>query len=275
MTPVGSLQFDTLRLQRNGGCGWIVFNRPRKMNAFNRQQWIELNEALDHFDRDDETRCIALRGAGGNFSTGYDLPAALDELEGTGAEGAREHIRPGNEACWKVWRSRKPTIAAVEGYCLGGAFELAMACDFVIAEAGAQLGEPEGRVAANPPFLITPWVMGLRHAKEVLLMGGLLSADKAERMGLISSLCPPGRIDAAVAERVRELAGFSPAVWYANKLAVNQSYEIMGLSAAIAMGEQAFVDLCMLPDDFKTELFERVKRDGFATAVKWAQGRHG
>lgn len=275
MTDSISPQFETLRVQREGGCGWIVFNRPRKMNAFNRQQWTELNEALDHFDRDDETRCIALRGSGGNFSSGYDLPAALDELEGTGADGAREHIRPGNDACWKVWRSRKPTIAAVEGYCLGGAFELAMACDFVIAEEGAQLGEPEGRVAANPPFLITPWVMGLRHAKEVLLMGGLLSADKAERMGLISCLCPTGGIEAAVTERVRELAGFSPAVWYANKLAVNQSYEIMGLSAAIGMGEQAFVDLCMLPDGFKTELFERVKRDGFAAAVKWAQGRHG
>src|SRR5689334_2443409 len=275
MTDPGSPQFETLRIQRDGGCGWIVFDRPRVMNAFNRRQWTELNEALAHFEQDDEVRSVVLRGSGGNFSSGYDLPAALDELEGAGAEGTREHIRPGNEACWRVRRYRKPTIAAIEGYCLGGAFELAMACDFVIADESAQLGEPEGRIAASPPFLITPWVMGLRHAKEVLLMGGLLSAAQAERMGLISSLCPHGSIEAAVAERVRELAGFSPAVWYANKLAVNRSYEIMGLSAAIAMGEQAFVDLCLLPDDFKTELFERVKRDGFAAAVKWAQGRHG
>ncbi len=275
MTPPVDQPFETLHVQNDGGCGWIVFNRPRKMNAFDRRQWTELNEALARFEQDDEIRSVVLRGSGGNFSTGYDLPAALGELEGVGAEGVREHIRPGNDACWRVWRYRKPTIAAIEGYCLGGAFELAMACDFVIAEDGAQLGEPEGRVAANPPFLITPWVMGLRHAKEVLLMGGLLSGAQAERMGLISSLCPHGSIEAAVAERVRELAGFSPAVWYANKLAVNRSYEIMGLSAAIAMGEQAFVDLCLLPDGFKTELFERVRRDGFAAAVKWAQGRHG
>jgi enoyl-CoA hydratase len=274
MTDTVGPQFGTLRVQRDGGCGWIVFNRPRVMNAFNRRQWTELNEALAHFEQDDETRCVVLRGSGGNFSSGYDLPAALDELEGAGAEGAREHIRPGNEACWRVWQYRKPTIAAVEGYCLGGAFELAMACDFVIAEEAAQLGEPEGRVAASPPFLITPWVMGLRHAKEVLLMGGLLSAAQAERMGLISSLCAQGGIEAAVAERVHQLAGFSPGVWYANKLAVNRSYEIMGLSTAIAMGEDAFVELALLPDSFKTELFERVKRDGFASAVKWAQGRH-
>ena len=274
MTNSTSPQFETLRVQRDSGCGWIVFNRPLKMNAFNRRQWTELNEALAHFEQDNEIRSVALRGSGGNFSTGYDLPAALDELEGTGAEGVREHIRPGNEACWQVWRYRKPTIAAIEGYCLGGAFELAMACDFAVAEEGAQLGEPEGRVAANPPFLIPPWVMGLRHAKEVLLTGGLLSADRAERMGLINTVSPKGGIDSAVADLLHQLAGFSPAIWYANKLAVNRSYEIMGLSAAIAMGEQAFVDVCLLPDDFKTELFERVKRDGFASAVKWAQSRH-
>ena len=61
------------------------------MNAFNRRQWTELNEALAHFEQDDETRCVVLRGAGGNFSSGYDLPAALDELEGAGAEGGRIH----------------------------------------------------------------------------------------------------------------------------------------------------------------------------------------
>lgn len=274
MTPANSPQFETLRIQRDGGCGWIVFDRPRVMNAFNRRQWTELNEALAHFEQDDEVRSIVLRGRGGNFSSGYDLPAALDELEGAGAEGTREHIRPGNEACWRVWRYRKPTIAAIEGYCLGGAFELAMACDFVIADESAQLGEPEGRIAASPPFLITPWVMGLRHAKEILLTGGLLSADRAERIGLINTICPKGGIDSTLANLLRQLAGFSPGVWYANKLAVNRSYEIMGLPTAIAMGEDAFVELALLPDSFKTELFERVKRDGFASAVKWAQGRH-
>jgi len=266
--------FETLEIYRDKDCGWVTFCQPKVMNAFDRRQWTELDEALADLERDEAIRCVVLRGSGGNFSSGYDLPAALAELAGVSAEGVREHIRPGNQACWRVWRFRKPVIAAIEGYCLGGAFELSMACDFVLAEEGAMLGEPEGRVAASAPFLITPWVMGLRHAKELLLTGDLLTAVRAERIGLINELCPPGQIESCVRRWARKLGGFSSEVWYANKLTVNRSYEIMGFAAAIAMGEDAFVALSLIQDSFKTELFDRVRRDGFSSAIKWAQTRY-
>ena len=267
-------EYETLTVTREGKCGWVRFNRPKVMNAFDRRQWLELNRALVQLEADDGVCAIVLCGSGGNFSSGYDLPAALDELDGAGEGGVREHIRPGNEACWRVWRCSKPTMAAIEGYCLGGAFELAMACDFAVATEGAMLGEPEGRVAASAPFLITPWIMGLRHAKEVLLTGKLLSAARAERIGLLNEVCPPGELENCVRQWVQTLSGFSRGVWYANKLTVNRSYEIMGLSAAVAMGEDAFVALSFLPDKFKTELFDRVKRDGFTSAIRWAQSHY-
>jgi enoyl-CoA hydratase len=267
-------QFTTLDIRRAEGTCWISFNRPKVMNAFDRTQWLELNEALADAEEDETIRCVVLRGAGGNFSSGYDLPAALDELDGVPADGVRAHIRPGNQACWRVWHFKKPVIAAIEGYCLGGAFELAMACDFVLAEENARLGEPECRVAASPPFLISPWVMGMRHAKEVLLTGDVLSAARAERIGLINEVCEQGQIELRVKQWARKLSGFSSEIWYANKLAINRSYEIMGFNAAIGSGEDAFVALSFIPGAFKTELFERVQREGFSAAIKWAQSRY-
>ncbi len=262
-----------LEIRREESICWIRLHRPLVMNAFDRTQWAELNEALAESERDDRVRCVAIRGSGGNFSSGYDLPAALDELGGASADGVRDHIRPGNDACWRVWNFKKPVIAAVEGHCLGGAFELAMACDFVLAGEGAMLGEPECRVAASPPFMISPWVMGMRHAKEILLTGEPVSAAKAERMGLVNEICATGQIENRVRHWAKKLNGISPEIWHANKLAVNRSYEIMGFNAAIAMGEDAFVALCLAPDAFKTELFERVQRDGFSAAIRWVQSR--
>jgi enoyl-CoA hydratase len=265
--------YATLEIKDEEGLRWILFDRARKMNAFDEQQWTELGQALDEAATDDEVRCIALGSTSAHFSSGYDLPAALTELEGAGPAEIRRHIGRGNRACWKVWHSAKPVIAAVEGYCLGGAFELAMACDFVLADASATFGEPEARIAASAPFLVTPWVMGMRHAKEVLLTGELMTAERAERIGIVNELCRPGELRVRVREWARKLQGFPAGIWAQNKAAVNRSYEIMGFSSAIATGEDTFVELCFLPDPFRTELEQRVKRDGFAAAIRWAQSR--
>jgi enoyl-CoA hydratase len=265
--------YATLKIEDEEGLRWIRFDRARKMNAFDEHQWTELGQALDLAAADDEIRCIALGSTSAHFSSGYDLPAALKELEGGGPAEVRRHIGRGNAACWKVWHSTKPVIAAVEGYCLGGAFELAMACDFVLADRGSTFGEPEARIAASAPFLVTPWVMGIRHAKEMLLTGELMTAERAERIGIVNELCQPGQLKTRLREWARKLQAFPAGIWALNKAAVNRSYEIMGFSSAIAMGEDAFVELCFLPDPFKIELEQRVKRDGFAAAIRWAQSR--
>lgn len=168
----------------------------------------------------------------------------------------------------------KPVIAAVEGYCLGGAFEFAMCCDFVLAEENARFGEPEGRVAASAPFLITPWVMGIRHAKEILLLGETVDATRAEGMGIINEICTGGEIDACVRRCTRKLLGFDPGIWAANKRALNRSYEIRGFRESVIMGEDAFVEMSYIPSGFRDELAARVKSEGFARAMKWVQSRH-
>jgi len=267
-------QYATIQVDQNEELRWIILNRPRTLNAFDPSLWSELESALREAGSDSSVRCIAVRGAGGNFSAGYDLPAALDELEGAAPAAIREHIARGNRACWTAWHSPKPIIAAVEGYCLGGAFEFAMACDFVLTDATGRFGEPEGRVAASAPFLVTPWVMAMRHAKEILLAGNPVNAVRAEQMGLVNEVCANGEIQACVRRWSRSLRGFDPAIWAANKRALNRTYEIMGLGESIAMGEDAFTELSFVPSVFRDELARRVKRDGFSDAMKWVQSHY-
>jgi enoyl-CoA hydratase len=266
--------YQSIAVSQQGSLCWIVLNRTKRLNAFDPVQWRELEHALLAAGADPATRSVAVRGSGSNFSAGYDLPSALEELEGASPDLIRTHMARGNRACWAAWSLSKPVIAAVEGYCLGGAFEFAMACDFVLTDESGRFGEPEGRVAASAPFLVTPWVMGMRHAKEILLAGDVIGAARAERIGLVNEVCEAGGIEAAVGRWARKLAGFDAGVWAANKRALNRSYEIMGFSEAIAMGEDAFVELSYVPSPFRDELAHRVKHDGFSAAMKWVQSHY-
>ena len=100
-----TMAYATLKTKDEEGLRWIRFDRARKMNAFDEHQWTELGKALDAAAADDEVRCIALGSTSAHFSSGYDLPAALIELEGAGPAEIRRHIGRGNQACWKVWHS--------------------------------------------------------------------------------------------------------------------------------------------------------------------------
>lgn len=266
--------YKSITVVQQASLRWIVLARPKALNAFDPVLWTELEHALRDAGADPATRCVAVKGGGANFSAGYDLPSALDELEGATPAMIRTHIERGNRACWAAWRLGKPVIAAIEGYCLGGAFEFAMACDFVLTDETGRFGEPEGRVAASAPFLVTPWVMGMRHAKEILLAGDIIAAERAERMGIVNEVCAAGGLDNCVSRWSRKLAGFDAAVWAANKRAVNRSYEVMGFNEAVAMGEDAFVELCFAPSPFRDELARRVKTDGFSAAMRWVQAQY-
>ena len=131
-----SRDFERLILERDGELLWVTLNRPGVLNAFDLAMWREVKEAVQTAEEDPRVRVVALRGSGRGFSAGYDLTAAIEALSTTTNSGSpnawREYAQTGNRTCWAVWELKKPVIASVHGYCLGGAFELAMACDFVI-----------------------------------------------------------------------------------------------------------------------------------------------
>ena len=268
------VQYETLNVSRDGGLMWIAFNRPKVLNAFNLAQWRDLKVALDDAAVDDEVRVVAIRGEGGNFSAGYDLTAALGgDLAEPLPNAFRDYADVGNTACWAVWNLKKPVISAIQGYCLGGAFELAMACDFAYADTTAQVGEPEILLSDAPPFLISPWVMGMRQAKHILLSGEIVPAQTAFEYGILNKLCAPDDLETTVTRMAKRLMGFASETWHQNKTAVNRSYEIMGFQSCVEMGKEAFVTANVTPNPVKAEFLERFNRDGFAAAIKWVQSQ--
>ncbi len=107
-------RYETLKVSRADGLMWIVFNRPKVLNAFNLAQWRDLSAALDNAAADHEVRVVALRGEGGNFSAGYDLTAALGgDLAEPLPNAFRDYVDIGNAACWAVWNLKKPVISAI------------------------------------------------------------------------------------------------------------------------------------------------------------------
>ena len=263
-------KYETLKVSRADGLMWIAFNRPKVLNAFNLTQWRDLKAALDSAAADDEVRVVAIRG-----EAGYDLTAALSgDLAEPLPNAFRDYVDVGNAACWAVWNLKKPVLSAIRGYCLGGAFELAMACDFAYADTSAQLGEPEVLLSDAPPFLISPWVMGMRQAKHILLSGELVSAQTAFAYGILNQVCEPDDLEVTVTRMAKRLMGFAPETWHQNKSAVNRSYEIMGFQSCVEMGKEAFVTANVTPNALKTEFLERFNRDGFSAAIKWVQARY-
>jgi len=212
----------TIRVEQRGRVGLIVLNRPQALNALSSLLATELLVALDGLETDDGVGCIVITGSERAFAAGADI-REMASLTHTDVF-QRDHL-----AQWdRVARCRKPLIAAVAGYALGGGCELAMMCDFIIAADNAKFGLPEITIGTIPGMggsqRLTRLV-GKSKAMEMVLTGRLMDAEEAERAGLVSRIVPLAElVDEALktAERIASLS--RPAVMMA-KEAVNRAYE--------------------------------------------------
>ncbi|MFF4756599.1 crotonase/enoyl-CoA hydratase family protein [Streptomyces sp. NPDC002514] len=184
--------------ERRGGVLTLTINRPAQKNAVDHEVAVQLAEALDLLDADPELSVGVLTGAGGVFSAGMDLKAftkgELPVLPGRGFGGLTRAV------------VRKPLIAAVEGWALGGGFEMVLACDLIVAAEDARFGLPEitrGLVAAEGGLVRLPRRLPYHVAARVMLTGEPLTAAEAKQYGLVNELTPPGSALAVA----RELAG--------------------------------------------------------------------
>jgi enoyl-CoA hydratase len=215
-------RLETIRVEQRGRVGLIVLNRPQALNALSSLLATELLVALDGLETDDGVGCIVITGSERAFAAGADI-REMASLTHTDVF-QRDHL-----AQWdRVARCRKPLIAAVAGYALGGGCELAMMCDFIIAADSAKFGLPEITIGTIPGMggsqrLIR--LVGKSKAMEMVLTGRLMDAEEAERAGLVSRIVPQAElVDEALktAERIASLS--RPAVMMA-KEAVNRAYE--------------------------------------------------
>ena len=194
------MPYNLIAIEKAGALCTITLKRPSVMNALNKAIVDELHRAFDELRADTEVGCIILRGDGGNFVAGADIGELKERM-------ALESLAAINSALFKkVEEHPVPVIAAVEGYCLGGGCELALACDMRVAGRSAKFGQPEvglGIIPAAGGTQRLPRVIGLGRAKEWVLTGWTYDAAEAWRVGLVNQLVD----DDKVMDAARELAG--------------------------------------------------------------------
>ena len=216
---------DDVLYEAADGVGRITLNRPIVLNAINRNVTRLLDVALDQAEADDDVRAVILTGAGRAFSAGGDLWASLYPDDDPAPDSLDVQMR--------IWSFAKPVIAAVRGHAVGQGCELAGVCDFTIASENARLGEIQIRHGFGIPVLITPFLTTQKLAKEVLLLGEVIAAQDALRMGLVNRVVPDDQLDDAATRMASKLASLPPSVVRLNKRLVNMVYEQMGLSDAV------------------------------------------
>jgi enoyl-CoA hydratase len=217
------IQYTCILVDQRDRVGWITLNRPKALNALNDALMEELGQALLAFDADEGVGAIVITGSEKAFAAGADIAAMKDWTYMDVFKG--EFITRNWDT---IKRVRKPVIAAVSGYALGGGCELAMMCDFIIAADNARFGQPEIKLGIIPGAGGTqrlPRAVGKAKAMDLVLTGRLMDAAEAERCGLVARVVPGDKLLAESAEAAAAIAGFSgPAVMMA-KEAVNRALE--------------------------------------------------
>ena len=217
------MAYETLIVEIEDYVALIRLNRPEALNALNNRMMAELAEALAAADRNDRVRCIVLTGSEKAFAAGADIK----EMSGKGFVDmfGADFFTPESEA---ILRVRKPIIAAVAGYALGGGCELAMMCDFIIAADTAKFGQPEinlGVVAGIGGTQRLTRFAGKSKSMDMHLTGRFMDAAEAERSGLVSRVVPAKNLLEETMKAAAKIAEKSQLTVMAVKEAVNRSYE--------------------------------------------------
>ncbi len=226
----------------------ITLNRPKQLNAMNAAVKGELKSAVAEATADKEVRVIVLTGAGKAFSAGNDMednykyaPTTMDEW--------RTRLQGEIQFCLTFWDSPKPIIAAVNGFCLASASEMAMSCDITIAAESAVFGEPEVRQGSGPPMLLAPWIMGPKRAKEMLLTGNMVDAKTAEKYGMVNHVVPDEKLMTFTYRMAQKIAAIDPFAIKISKHTINRAFDIMGFKTAL----QYNADLMSIVNNEDTE----------------------
>lgn len=252
--------------EKKGRKAYIILNRPEKLNALTMDMYRAIGEVLDEIEKDDEIRVVILKGNGRCFSAGYDIAS---EVADEPLLVERSELGVVNANRWKIWNSTKPFIAQLHSYCFGGGCELALPCDYLLAADSLVIGEPEIQFGENPAFLMIPWVVGLRKAKELMLTGEKISGQEAADIGLVTRVYPADELEQEVEKLADKLIKISPPALQIQKMGINRAYEIMGMKTAL----DSWVDWSLLFKVLKTDeviQFNKiVDEKGVKAALAW------
>ena len=217
------MSYENILVEKRGAVGLITLNRPKALNALSSVLMVELTRALDDLEADDDTGAIVLTGNEKAFAAGADIK----EMQAKSYMDAYlgDFITAGWE---RVASCRKPVIAAVSGYALGGGCELAMMCDFIIAADNAKFGQPEVTLGILPGAGGTQRLtrlVGKSKSMEMCLTGRMMDAQEAERVGLVSRVVPMSDLLEDAIKTATKIAEFSRPITMMIKESVNRAYE--------------------------------------------------
>lgn len=243
------MSYETLLYEKSGKIATITFNRPEKYNTIRPPMPDELEASLAEANADHEVRVIIMQGSGKAFCAGFDFSGNLEHFKEGGTLPDRESWDPGLDAMlvndpfrgpipkfMSIWRSPKPVIAKVHGWCVGGGSDMALLADLVIASEDAMIGTPYSRLWGC--YLSGMWIyrLGLTKVKQLALTGDALTGKEAAEMGLINMAYPREELDDKVMYWADRMAKIPTTQLAAMKMVVNQAYSNMGLATTQMLG---------------------------------------
>src|SRR5437868_1420389 len=231
--------YNTILIEQRGAVTLVTLNRPQSLNALNSEVLKELTEAFQAYAADDSQRCLVLTGSEKAFAAGADIK----EMSG---QGFADMYSSDFFAGWeKVTATRKPWLAAVAGYALGGGCEVAMMADLIIAADTAKFGQPEIKLGVAPGMGGSQRLtraIGKAKAMEMCLTGRMMGAEEAERAGLVARVVPAADLLAEALKTAETIASMAPLAAIANKEMVNAAFET-GLAQGILFERRLFHSL--------------------------------
>ncbi|MFJ4442578.1 MULTISPECIES: enoyl-CoA hydratase [Pseudomonas] len=230
------MAFETILLDIHGKVGLITLNRPQALNALNAQIVGEINQALDQLERDPNIGCVVLTGSAKAFAAGADIKE-MAELQ-----YPQIYVEDLFSDSDRIANRRKPIIAAVSGFALGGGCELAMMCDFILAADNAKFGQPEINLGVLPGMGGTQRLtraVGKAKAMELCLTGRLMGAEEAERAGLVARIVPQAELLEEALKVATTIASKSIPVSMMVKESVNRAFEVT-LSEGVRFERRVF-----------------------------------
>jgi enoyl-CoA hydratase len=232
----------TVLYEAADGVATLTLNRPERLNAITPELIRDLQDALQRAWDDGDVRAIRLRGAGRAFCAGYDIGWGAESMEE--AEAGRpwdpiaDHAMMSRfvDAYMQLWRSPKPVIAQVHGFCVGGGTDFALCSDLIVCAEDCRIGYPPARVWGSPTTMMWTYRLGLERSKRLLLTGDPLDGRRAAEWGLASEAVPADELDEAALALARRVAQLPANQLRMMKLLVNAVIEQMGLTTTQLIG---------------------------------------
>jgi len=227
-----------VEVTKNGHVGIVTMNRPEALNALSKAVFADFGKALDVVEQDDDIFCVIITGQGRSFIAGADI----GEMATMNVEEGLAFSELGNSLLMRVDMFPKPTIAAVNGFALGGGCEMALACDIRVASEKAKFGQPEVGLGIIPGFSGTyrlPKLIGQGYAKEMIYTGKVIRADEALRIGLVNAIYEPEELMDKAIEMAQMMLKNAPVAIRLAKQSINEGYDL-NADAAIALENKLF-----------------------------------